>query len=155
MAKLYIESLEKRVKLKKIAKAVYTVLGQTEKLKAELIFSDDEKMQMLNRDTRGVDSVTDVLSYPMIDGHKGQVLKRENHMTELDGKYIFLGSIVLCENKIREQAKELGHSEERERTYLIVHGLMHLFGYDHMKDDEKAEMREKEKQALKLLGIED
>lgn len=155
MAKLYVESLEKRIKLKKIAKAVYTVLGQTDNLKAELVFSEDADMQTLNRDTRGVDSITDVLSYPMLEGHKGKILKKEENLTVLDGKYIFLGSIVLCESKIREQAKELGHSEEKERTYLIVHGLMHLFGYDHMVEEEKREMREKEKQALKLLEIED
>jgi probable rRNA maturation factor len=155
MGKLYIESLEKRVRLKKIASAVYTVLKQTDNLKAELIFSEDDKMRALNRDTRGVDSITDVLSYPMLDGHKGEILKVENHLTELDGKYIFIGSIVLCESKIKEQAKELGHSEVRERTYLIVHGLMHLFGYDHMKEKDKVEMREKEKQALALLGIVD
>jgi probable rRNA maturation factor len=155
MGKLYIESLEKRVRLKKIASAVYTVLKQTDNLKAELIFSEDDNMRALNRDTRGVDSITDVLSYPMLDGHKGEILKVENHLTELDGKYIFIGSIVLCESKIKEQAKELGHSEVRERTYLIVHGLMHLFGYDHMKEKDKVEMREKEKQALALLGIVD
>lgn len=155
MGKLYIESLEKRVRLKKIANAVYTVLKQTDNLKAELVFSEDDNMRALNRDTRGVDSITDVLSYPMLDGHKGEILKVENHLTELDGKYIFIGSIVLCESKIKEQAKELGHSEVRERTYLIVHGLMHLFGYDHMKEKDKIEMREKEKQALALLGIVD
>lgn len=155
MGKLYIESLEKRVRLKKIANAVYTVLKQTDNLKAELIFSEDDNMRALNRDTRGVDSITDVLSYPMLDGHKGEILKVENHLTELDGKYIFIGSIILCESKIKEQAKELGHSEVRERTYLIIHGLMHLFGYDHMKEKDKIEMREKEKQALALLGIVD
>ncbi len=155
MGKLYIESLEKRVRLKKIAKAVYTVLKQTDNLKAELVFNEDADMRTLNRDTRGVDSITDVLSYPMLDGHKGEIIKVENHITELDGKYVFLGSIVLCESKIKQQAKELGHSEVRERTYLIVHGLMHLFGYDHMKEKDKIEMREKEKQALALLGIVD
>ena len=155
MGKLYIESLEKRVKLKKIAKAVYTVLKQTDNLKAELVFNEDADMRTLNRDTRGVDSITDVLSYPMLDGHKGEIIKMQNHITELDGKYVFLGSIVLCESKIKQQAKELGHSEVRERTYLIVHGLMHLFGYDHMKEKDKIEMREKEKQALALLGIVD
>lgn len=155
MGKLYIESLEKRVRLKKIAKAVYTVLKQTDNLKAELVFNEDADMRTLNKDTRGVDSITDVLSYPMLDGHKGEIIKVENHITELDGKYVFLGSIVLCESKIKQQAKELGHSEVRERTYLIVHGLMHLFGYDHMKEKDKIEMREKEKQALALLGIVD
>ena len=155
MGKLYIESLEKRIRLKKIANAVYTVLKQTDNIKAELVFSEDAEMRTLNRDTRGVDSITDVLSYPMLDGHKEEILKVENHLTELDGKYIFIGSIVLCESKIKEQAKELGHSEVRERTYLIVHGLMHLFGYDHIKEKDKVEMREKEKQALALLGIVD
>ena len=155
MGKLYIESLEKRIRLKKIANAVYTVLKQTDNRKAELVFSEDAEMRTLNRDTRGVDSITDVLSYPMLDGHKEEILKVENHLTELDGKYIFIGSIVLCESKIKEQAKELGHSEVRERTYLIVHGLMHLFGYDHIKEKDKVEMREKEKQALALLGIVD
>ena len=155
MGKLLVESLEKRIRLKKIASAVYTVLKQTDNIKAELVFSEDEDMRTLNRDTRGVDNVTDVLSYPMLDGHKGEILKIENHLTELDGKYIFIGSIVLCENKIKEQAKEFGHSEVRERTYLIVHGLMHLFGYDHMKEKDKIEMREKDKQALALLGIVD
>ena len=155
MGKLKIESIDKRIRINKIAEAVYTVLGQTDNLKAELVFYDGDDMRELNKDTRGVDSTTDVLSYPMLDGHKGQVLKKEEHLLELDGKYIFLGSIVLCESRIKEQAKELGHSEIIERTYLIVHGLMHLFGYDHMKEKDKKEMREKEKQALALLGIED
>jgi probable rRNA maturation factor len=86
-----------------------------------------------------------------MDNHRGEILKRENHRTELDGKYIMLGSIVLCEDKVKEQAEELGHSLEEERTYLIIHGLLHLFGYDHMTEEDKKEMREKEKQVLALL----
>ena len=62
-----------------------------------------------------------------------------------------MGSIVLCEEKIREQAKEYGHTEEKETEYLIVHGLMHLFGYDHMNETDKKEMRDKEKQALNII----
>lgn len=155
MGKLYIECLQKKIKAKKIAEAVYTVLGQTDKLKAEIVFSDDDEMRTLNKNTRGVDSVTDVLSYPTLDDVRGKVLLREEHLTELDGNYLFIGSIVLCENKIKEQANELGHSYEREMTYLIVHGLMHLFGYDHLKRNDKKEMREKEKAALGLLGIEE
>lgn len=156
MAKLKIECLEKKkIKLKKIADAVYKTLNQTDNLKVELVYSTDREIKKLNKDTRGIDSVTDVLSYPMLDGVRGQVLKCQEHLTELDGKYLFLGSIVLCENKIREQAKELGHSEERETTYLIVHGLMHLFGYDHIKDQDKKEMRDMEKSALLKLGIEE
>ncbi len=152
MGKLVIECLDRKVKLKSLAKAVYTVLNQKAKLKAELVFSENENMQNLNRATRGVDSVTDVLSYPSLDGIRGEVLLPENCVIELEGKYIFLGSIVLCDEKIAEQAKEYGHSEEQERDYLIIHGLLHLFGYDHMTEEDKKEMRQKEKQVLALLG---
>lgn len=155
MGRLYLECLQKRIKLKKIADAVYKTLEQTDKLKAEIVFSSEEEIRRLNNATRGVDSVTDVLSYPNLDGIKGTVLRREDHLTELDGNYLFIGSIMLCEGRIEQQAEELGHSAERETTYLIVHGLMHLFGYDHMKRNDKKEMREKEKAALALLGIED
>jgi len=152
MGKLVIESLDRKIKVKKIAKAVYKTLGQKAHLKAEVVFSDGENMQYLNRTTRDVDSITDVLSYPSLEGIKGEILLPENCRTELEGKYIFLGSIVLCDEKIKEQAKEFGHSDVEEREYLIIHGLMHLFGYDHMTDEDKKEMRDKEKAVLKLLG---
>lgn len=152
MGKLVIESLQRKLKLRKLAKAVYTVLGQKAKIKAELVFESEDGIQILNKRERGVDSVTDVLSFPSLDGIKGVVLKPENCFTEMDGGYIFIGSIVLCEEKIKEQAAEIGHSEEREMQYLIIHGLMHLFGYDHMTEEDKAEMREKEKEAIALLG---
>ena len=152
MGKLVIESLDRKIKVRKIAKAVYKTLGQKAYLKAEMVFSNGENMQYLNRTTRDVDSITDVLSYPSLEGIRGEVLLPENCRTELEGKYIFLGSIVLCDEKIKEQAKEYGHSDVEEREYLIIHGLMHLFGYDHMTDEDKKEMRDKEKAVLKLLG---
>lgn len=155
MGKLYIECLSNRINVKKIARAVYKTLGQKEKLKAELVFLQEDEMRNLNNSSRGVDSVTDVLSFPTFGGIKNEILLKENCGTSIDGKYIVIGSIALCKERIKEQAKELGHSEQREMTYLIVHGLMHLFGYDHMEDEEKKEMRTKEKQALKLLGVED
>lgn len=155
MGKLYIECLSNRINVKKIARAVYKTLGQKEKLKAELVFLQEDEMRNLNNSSRGVDSVTDVLSFPTLGGIKNEILLKENCGTSIDGKYIVIGSIALCKERIKVQAKELGHSEQREVTYLIVHGLMHLFGYDHMEDEEKKEMRTKEKQALKLLGVED
>ncbi|MBR2448618.1 MAG: rRNA maturation RNase YbeY [Clostridia bacterium] len=151
MAKLKIECFDKKIKLRKIAKTVYKTLGQTARFKVELVFQDGEGITALNRNTRGVDSVTDVLSYPSLDGIKGKVLQPEDCPTELEGRYIFLGSIVLCEDKIRIQAEEYGHSEEEEREYLIVHGLLHLFGYDHMNEEDKKEMRELEKEIRFIL----
>ncbi len=155
MGKLKIECLERKIKTKRIAKAVYEVLEQKDKLFAELVFVGSDEIHALNRNTRGVDSVTDVLSYPSLDGIRGKVLLAEDYPTVLDRRYLFIGSIVLCEDKIRSQAEEYGHSEEKERTYLIIHGLLHLFGYDHMTDKDKKEMREKEKAILALLGTED
>lgn len=152
MSKLKIETSEK-IKSSKIAKAVYKVLNQSDKLKAELVFMDAEDMRTLNANTRGVDKVTDVLSFPTLENVKGKILKARDFPIETEKGRLFIGSIVMCNQKIKEQAKELGHSEERERTYLLVHGLMHLFGYDHMVEEEKQQMRQKEKQALNLLGI--
>lgn len=152
MGRLVLECFNKRLRLGKLSAAVYKVLGQTDNLKAEIVFADADRMRSLNNSTRGVDKVTDVLSYPTLDGICGTVIKKGNCLTELEGRYVLIGSIVLCEEKIREQAKEYGHSEEEEREYLIIHGLMHLFGYDHMKKADKTLMRSKEKAVLALLG---
>ena len=92
MGKLVIESLQKRVKLKKLLKAVYKVTGQTAKLKAELVFEEADAMRDLNRNSRNVDSVTDVLSFPMFDGIRGIALTPEMCRTEMEGRYIFIGS---------------------------------------------------------------
>ena len=153
MAKLLIDTEVKGIKVKKIAKAVCKTLNQTAPLKAELVKADADYMRSLNNQTRGIDKVTDVLSYPSLDGVRGKVLTPEEYPTVMDGKRLFIGSIVLCDQKIIEQAEEYGHTVEKETTYLTVHGLMHLFGYDHMTEEDKREMREKEKQALALLGI--
>lgn len=152
---LHIDRSGKNIKTKDIADAVCKVLDQTAELKAELVFVSAGRIKELNRETRGIDKVTDVLSYPSLDGIRGKVLKKKDYPTETDGRNLFIGSIVICEDKVKEQAEEFGHSEEKERTYLIIHGLMHLFGYDHMEENDKKQMREKEKAALALLGIEE
>ncbi len=150
MAKIYIECLDRRVRMRKLGNAVLKALGQVSKFKVELVFHDGESMSNLNRNTRGVDGITDVLSYPSLDGIRGKILYPEDCQTELEGNYIFLGSIVLCDEKIKQQAIEFGHSEKAEREYLVIHGLMHLFGYDHMTEEDKKEMRSFEKAALAI-----
>lgn len=151
MGKIKLECLDRKINLRKLAKAVYKTLGQKAYFKAEIVFQDAEYMQYLNKTTRGNDSVTDVLSYPSMEGIRGKILSVENCATNLEGKYIFLGSIVLCDQRVKEQAQELGHTEKREREYLIVHGLLHLFDYDHMNEEDKKEMRAKEKQVMAIL----
>ena len=151
MGRIKIECFDKKIKLRKIEKAVYKVLGQVSNFLVELVFQDGESITALNRNTRNVDSITDVLSYPSLDGIRGKILLPQDCPTELEGRYIFLGSIVLCEEKIRSQALEYGHSEEEETEYLICHGLLHLFGYDHMNEEDKKEMRELEKEIRFIL----
>jgi probable rRNA maturation factor len=101
-----------------------------------------------------MDKVTDVLSYPSLDGIKGQALAKADYPFDIDeeGKLV-IGSIVICCQRAKEQAEEYGHSYERELHYLIVHGVMHCLGYDHIEDEDRAEMREKEEFILGKLGI--
>ena len=123
-------------------------------LAVEFVFVDGAEIQRLNREMRNMDKVTDVLSFPTLDGIKGQAIKGEEHPYEMDEEgNLLLGSIAVCCDRAREQAEEYGHSYERELHYLLVHGIMHCLGYDHMTDEEKADMREKEEYILGKLGI--
>ncbi len=124
-------------------------------LAVELLFVDEEEIRRLNRETRGMDKVTDVLGYPTMDGIKGKPLFAEEHPFEMDEEgRLLIGSIVVCTKRAKEQAIEYGHSYERELHYLVVHGVMHCLGYDHIEEAERAEMREKEEYILGKIGKE-
>ncbi len=123
-------------------------------LSAEIIITDEAEIRRLNAEARGIDAVTDVLSFPSLDGIRGRALKKADFPFEVDEEgNIFLGSIVICEKRAREQAEEYGHSYMRELHYLAVHGLWHLLGYDHITEEDKPEMRAKEEKILSKLGI--
>lgn len=100
---------------------------------------DDEEIQELNRDYRGVDKVTDVLSFPL--------------EMSFESQYIMLGDIIINFNQLERQAEDLGHSNERELMYLTCHSILHLLGYDHIDDVDKEKMREREKYIMSSLGI--
>ena len=124
------------------------------KLAVEFAFADGEEIRRLNREMRQTDKVTDVLSFPALDGIKGQALKKKDFPYDVDEEgNLFVGSIIVCCERAREQAAEYGHSYQRELHYLLVHGIMHCLGYDHMTDEEKTEMREKEELILGRLRI--
>ncbi|MBP1925450.1 putative rRNA maturation factor [Sedimentibacter acidaminivorans] len=103
-------------------------------------FVTNEEIKELNRIYRNVDSDTDVLSFPMDDEEDQEGV-------------IMLGDVILSTQKIIEQAKNFGHSLEREMIYLTVHSMLHLLGYDHMMEDEKEEMRDREKEVMKSLQL--
>ncbi len=123
-------------------------------LLCEVIIVDGEYIRRLNADIRKIDKVTDVLSFPSLDGIKGISLNKKNYPDEIDEEgNLFIGSVAVCEQRAREQAEEYGHSFERELNYLVTHGVFHLLGYDHMTEEDKAEMREREERVLKKLNL--
>ena len=123
-------------------------------LSIEFVFVDEGEIRRLNRELRNTDKVTDVLSFPSLDDIKGEDLYAEDFPYEIDEEgNLMIGSVAVCVKRAQEQAEEYGHSFERELHYLLVHGIMHCLGYDHMTDEEKAEMREKEEWVLGKLGI--
>lgn len=109
-----------------------------------VLFVDNEKIRVMNRDYRDKDSATDVLSFPQYDD---VIRESEKEM------HVLLGDIVISLERAMEQAEEFGHSLTRELCYLTVHSMFHLFGYDHMEEDEKTIMREKEEKILSAAGI--
>ncbi len=123
-------------------------------LVVELSFVDETEIRRLNRELRSMDKITDVLSFPALDLERGQAIKKADYPFEIDEEgRLLLGSVAICEKRAKEQAEEYGHSYDRELHYLIVHGIMHCLGYDHMEENEKAQMREKEEIILNKLGI--
>lgn len=123
-------------------------------LSLEIMFTDEDGIRELNSRTRGVDSVTDVLSFPSLDGISGKLLKKSDYPADLDEDgNLFIGSIAICAKRAREQAEEYGHSYMRELFYLATHGVCHLLGYDHMTDVDRAAMREAEERVLAKLNL--
>ena len=120
----------------------------------ELVFVGGEEIRALNQAQRGVDQVTDVLSFPTMDGIFHQPIKAFEHGEEIDeGGRILIGSIVINKERAREQAELYGHSFERELYYLAVHGVLHCLGYDHETDADKKVMREKEEEVMAKLHL--
>lgn len=119
--------------------------------------TDDAEIQTINREQRGIDCATDVLSFPTVNyprgvtaGDAGRLIRQE--YSDDDRAYL-LGEIIISADHVRAQAVEYGHSVNRELCYLLAHGLFHLFGYDHETPAEQKEMRSMEEKALELAGI--
>lgn len=119
----------------------------------ELSFVTKEEIHELNNSARGVDRATDVLSFPALDEIKPFTQKNYPFEYSPEKKAVELGSIVICREVAEEQAKEYGHSLRRETCYLFTHGLLHLSGYDHIEESDRAVMRKKEEIVLGALGI--
>ncbi len=130
----------------RVTEAVYTALqtaGFSEDSFVSYTLVSKETMQELNKNHKNKDYVTDVLSFPQYD---------EEGFMAIDGEDVFVGDIVICNDKLKEQAEEYGHSYMRELSYISVHSALHLLGYDHIEEDDKIEMRSMEKKVMAKLA---
>ncbi len=143
--------------LQSAADAAERTEGVTVPAAVHVSVTDDDGIHVLNREQRGIDRATDVLSFPtvlyprdMTAGKSPELLRQEY---DPDEGAAYLGDIVISMDHVRSQAAEYGHSLERELCYLLVHGLFHLFGYDHMEETEKREMRGMEEKTLNEIQM--
>ncbi|MBE6872018.1 MAG: rRNA maturation RNase YbeY [Ruminococcaceae bacterium] len=156
---IYIENEQNKVKpigkIKELIKAVCAAVLENEgferKAEISVVLVDNEYIRELNREYRDKDTATDVLSFPIYEDDADDDIK----MGDMDKKNsaVLLGDIVISLERAAVQATEFGHSTEREVGYLTAHSVLHLLGYDHMDENERAIMREKEEAALAKLDL--
>ena len=113
-----------------------------------VILTNPENIRKTNKKYRNIDKETDVLSFPMFEKDEIEDLKVNGNEIEDT-----LGDIMISVQRVEEQAKEYGHSFEREFSYMLVHGFYHLMGYDHIEECDRIVMREKEEKVLEILNI--
>lgn len=118
---------------------------QSKNLYINVILTNPKNIKEINQQYRNINKETDVLSFPMFE--KDEISRIEGNIPDV------LGDIVISIERVKEQANEYGHTFERELSYMVVHGFYHLMGYDHMIEDEKNIMRQKEENVLEKLKI--
>ena len=152
---VYCEDEEiKKYPLDKVAEAAYKKLGQTAPLAIEIVFVSEDEIRKLNAEQRQTDRVTDVLSFPYLDGIRYKKLTLDGHEDETDENgRLLIGSVCICEKRAEEQAAEYGHSLTREVCYLALHGILHCFGYDHITESDETEMSALAKDIMNELNI--
>ena len=140
----------------KVAEAVLDMEECPYEAQVELLLTMNEEIHAINQEFRGIDRPTDVLSFPMIDFEEPATydfLEEDDSYFDLDTGELMLGNIVISKEKISAQAEEFGHSIMREYAFLIAHSMLHLLGYDHMEEEERMVMEEKQRNVLEFLGI--
>lgn len=144
-----------------LIKAIITKTLSTESCPYEteinIVITNNEEIRQANSDFRGIDKATDVLSFPAVDflspSDFSVVEEAPYNYLNPENEELILGDILISIEKVFEQAKEYGHSEERELGFLIAHSTLHLLGYDHITEDDRLLMEEKQEAILQSLGI--
>lgn len=146
---VYIDNRSEKIIDEEVTKKLEACIAQCilaegfpDNCEISLSFVGDEEIQSLNKQYRNIDAPTDVLSFPLLDGEE-----------DLTQEVIMLGDIIISIPRTQQQAIEYGHSFERELCYLTIHSMFHLFGYDHMEEEDKLVMRQKEKKVIRILNL--
>ena len=144
------ENKEYEATIKKVVEKCFEEEGISDsKLCLTITLTTPENIKKINKEYRNIDKETDVLSFPMFEKQELDEIIAKRKFEHED----VLGDIVISIARVVEQAKEYGHSFERELSYMVVHGFYHVMGYDHIKEEDKQKMRPKEEKILNALKI--
>lgn len=150
--------MEEQTRLQKLFESAAAVTMEQERIpfpvEISMTVTTAEEVHRINREFRGQDRTTDVLSFPMVE------YETEDHVSELEhGEWnpdtgcVVLGDVILNYEQAVSQAAEYGHTTDRELVFLVIHSLLHLLGYDHMEPEEETVMREHQRRILNQLHI--
>lgn len=139
----------------KCLKFALKYLGQPKNLQVFVNFVDKDTIKQLNQTNRNIDSPTDVLSFPYLNLSANEVINPDNFSEDINVKTgnLLLGEIYLCHDIAIEQAAEYGHSLKREVSFLCLHSLLHLLGYDHQDEKDREQMENLQEEILSKLGV--
>ncbi len=154
MYEIVYDGIKENEEYDKVIKKVVEQCFKEEKLENSklcltITLTTPENIKKINKEYRNIDRATDVLSFPMFEKSELDEMIEKQEFEHED----VLGDLVISIEKVKEQAKEYGHSFERELSYMVVHGFYHVMGYDHIKEEDKAKMRPKEEKVLNDLKI--
>lgn len=139
--------------IKRVIRGVLTWEGVEVPCEINVLITDDMGIKKLNKQNRKIDKTTDVLSFPMFDFKPGNPPTEETAELDPVSERLPLGDIAFSLERVKAQAEEYGHSNEREVGFLIVHSMLHLLGYDHMDDANTALMEDRQKEILNKLEL--
>lgn len=153
LVEIQFDSIEENAELAEFIKNIVDTCFKEERLTQlnfylSITLTTPEEIHKLNKEYRKVDKETDVLSFPMFDkAELDEIVEKQKKNVVVEP----IGDIIISIERVKEQAKEYGHSFERELAYMIVHGFYHVMGYDHIEEKEKQEMRPKEEKILAIV----
>ena len=139
-----------------VTDAALEYIGCPYEAEVDLLLTHDEEIREMNREHRNIDRPTDVLSFPMLEYETPGDFSGFEDMPDYfdpESGELLLGDIVISLDRVKAQAEEYGHSVRREYAFLIAHSMLHLFGFDHMEEDERAVMEQKQREIMEKIQI--